>query len=86
MIQALGACIDAVIKSGMNYISFDSKSILIGKVKNWLKSIKDRVQPQSQWKPSEEQIQALEWQVVNTNESSWQGKASKELLEQLKQL
>jgi hypothetical protein len=31
-------------------------------------------------------MKALEWQVANTNESSWQGKASKELLEQLKQL
>ena len=58
----------------------------VSKCETWLKSIKDRVQPQSQWKPSEEQIQALEWQVANTNESSWQGKASKELLEQLKQL
>ena len=27
---------------------------------SWLKSIKDRVQPQSQWKPSEEQMKALE--------------------------
>ena len=26
---------------------------------NWLKSLKDRVQPQSQWKPSEEQIISL---------------------------
>jgi len=43
MIQALNACIDAVIKSGMNYISFDSKSILIGKVKNWLRTLKDRI-------------------------------------------
>ena len=24
---------------------------------DWLKSIKDRVQPQSQWKPSDEQIE-----------------------------
>ena len=43
MLQALNACIDAAIKSGMNYISFDSKSILIGKVKNWIKSIKERM-------------------------------------------
>ena len=43
MIQALNVCIDAVIKSGMNYISFDSKSILIGKIKNWLRTLKDRV-------------------------------------------
>ena len=54
MIQALDACIDVAIKSGMNYISFDSKSILIGKVKNWLKSLKDRVMPQSKQEWSEE--------------------------------
>ena len=56
MIQALNACIDAAIKSGMNYISFDSKTILIGKVKNWLKSLR----PQNTWKPSDEQMRALE--------------------------
>ena len=55
MIQALNACIDVAIKSGMNYISFDSKSILIGKVKTWLKSIKERYT----WKPSAEQMEAL---------------------------
>lgn len=49
MIQALYACIDATIKSGMNYIYFDSKSILIGKVKNWIKSLKGRVQPKQEW-------------------------------------
>ena len=48
---------------------------------NWLKSLK----PQSHWKPSEEQIAALEWQVYSTYEGSWQYNASKELLEQLKQ-
>ena len=55
MIQALNACIDATIKSGMNYISFDSKSILIGKVKNWAKSIKNRVipQPKQEWDGTE---------------------------------
>lgn len=55
MIQALNACIDATIKSGMNYISFDSKSILIGKVKNWVKSIKNRVipQPKQEWDGTE---------------------------------
>ena len=26
---------------------------------NWLKSLKERVQPQSQWKPSEEQMEAM---------------------------
>lgn len=38
------------------------------------------------WKPSEEQIQALEYQVNSTYIGSWQYKASKELLEQLKKL
>ena len=28
--------------------------------KKWLKSFKDRVQPQSQWKPSDEQMEAME--------------------------
>ena len=49
MIQALNTCVDTAIKSGINYISFDSKSILIEKVKNWLKSLKDRVQPKQEW-------------------------------------
>ena len=55
MFQALNACIDATIKGGMNYISFDSKSILIGKVKNWVKSIKNRVipQPKQEWDGTE---------------------------------
>lgn len=51
---------------------------------DWLKSLKNCVQPQ--WKPSEEQIQALEYQVHSTYAGSWQYKASKELLEQLKKL
>ena len=51
---------------------------------DWLKSLKNCVQPQ--WKPSEEQIQALEYQVHSTYEGSWQYRASKELLEQLKKL
>ena len=55
MIQALNACIDAAIKRGMNYISFDSKSILLGKVKTWLKSFKER----HTWKPSDVQLRIL---------------------------
>ena len=49
-------------------------------------SMIDSLKPQPQWKPSEEQIQALEYQVHSTYEGSWQYKASKELLEQLKKL
>jgi len=51
---------------------------------NWLKSLEERIKPQ--WKPSDEQIQALEYQVHSTYAGSWQYKASKELLEQLKKL
>ena len=51
---------------------------------NSLKTLKDRVQPQ--WRPSSQHIAALEYQVNSTYEGSWQYKASKELLEQLKKL
>lgn len=51
---------------------------------HWLKSLKEKLHPQ--WKPSEEQIQALEYQVNSTYKDSWQYRASKELLEQLKKL
>lgn len=50
--------------------------------KKFLKSLK----PQPKWIPSEEQIQALEYQVNSPYIGSWQYKASKELLEQLKKL
>ena len=59
---------------------------------NWLKSLKDRVQPLSQWKPTEEQIQALEAIIgcVHDNASweigtEWFGVLLK-LKEQLKKL
>ena len=61
---------------------FPEEEKFVEQVDNWLKSLKERYT----WRPSEGQMKALEWQVANTNESSWQGKASKELLEQLKQL
>ena len=48
----------------------------------WLNSLK----PQNKWKPSDEQMEALDWQVENTSVSSWQYKATKELMEDLKKL
>lgn len=36
---------------------------------DWLKSIKDRVQPQNLWKPSDEQIKALEYFIRGIGES-----------------
>ena len=59
------------------YNKEDAQSLI-----SWLKSLK----PQNRWKPSEAQISALEWQVHNTFNNSWQYRESKELLEQLKQL
>ena len=54
---------------------------------SWLDDIWQKVEyPSSTWKPSEEQIRALEYQVHSTYQGSWQYKASKELLEQLKKL
>ena len=46
----------------------------------------DKMFPQTQWKPSDEQMEALDWQVENTSVSSWQYKATKELMEDLKKL
>ena len=59
---------------------------------DWLKSLKDRVQPQKQWKPSEEQMDALEHFVRSIGESGYacpydnDTKLIYSLLEQLKQL
>ena len=41
---------------------------------------------QNRWKPSDEQVKALEWQVNNTSEGSWQYEESKNLLKQIKKL
>lgn len=55
-------------------------------ISRWLENKLKSLRPQPQWKPSEEQIQALEYQVHSTYKGSWQYRASKELLEQLKKL
>ena len=41
----------------------------IEKVRAWLKSLKGRVQPQNLWKPSDEQIKALEYFIRGIGES-----------------
>ena len=68
----------------LNVINGGLTSIPTGKYTNWLKSLKEKLH--HQWKPSEEQIQALEYQVHSTYKGSWQYRASKELLEHLKKL
>ena len=57
----------------------------IEKVKSWLKDIKDRVQPQLRWKPSELQIEALESATENCAYSEHQD-CLRELIGQLKKL
>ena len=54
----------------------------ISEDRDWLKSLR----PQNRWKPSDEQMEALDWQVENTSVSSWQYKATKELMEDLKKV
>ena len=53
---------------------------------NWFKHFKDIIQLQNRVKPSERQISALEWQLKNTYEGSWQYIETKKLFEQLKRL
>lgn len=48
----------------------------------WLKSLRS----QRHWKPSEEQMEALMWQIKNTSEGSWQRMASEDLYNELKSL
>ena len=51
-----------------------------------LKALKAIMKPQKQWKPTEEQIAALEWQLNNTDKNSWQYRNTKELYDYLKTL
>ena len=51
----------------------------------WLKSLKNRVQPQSQWKPSKEQIIALRW-VLNNIPYNKNKEEISGLLDQIKDL
>ena len=44
------------------------------------------LRPYKQWKPTQEQLDALKWQLENINENSWQYKATEELYNQLNEL
>ena len=61
---------------------FERTRFAISEDRDWLKSLR----PQSRWKPSDEQMEALDWQVKNTSVGSWQYKATKELLGDLKKI
>ena len=81
-------CLAAKVTSDIQNGNVDRNQELI----DWLKSIKDRVQPQNLWKPSEEQMDALEHFVRSIGESGYASpydnntKLIYSLLEQLKQL
>lgn len=57
----------------------------VGKCIDWLKSLKERVQPQNTWKPSGEQILALRW-ILNNIPYNRHKEEISGLLEQLKKL
>ena len=44
------------------------------------------LRPYKPWKPTQEQLDALKWQLENINENSWQYKATEELYNQLNEL
>jgi predicted RNA binding protein with dsRBD fold (UPF0201 family) len=56
------------IKNALNYEKprnyIKSRDFEFTDILDWLKDIKDRVQPQSQWKPTRKQLMALRW-VLN---------------------
>ena len=52
----------------------------------WLKDLKDRVQPQSHWKPSDEQMECLSDAIKYYNSLGYPASKLKELLEDLKKL
>ena len=49
---------------------------------DWLDALSTRIT----WKPSEEQMEALKWQVENTAEGSWQYRDTESLYNDLKKL
>ena len=52
---------------------------------NWLKSLKERVQPQNTWKPSDKQMKQLGW-VAEQNKDNMIGKELVSLYQDLKKL
>ena len=53
---------------------------------DWLKSIKDRVQPQPHWKPSEEQIQCLYDAIEHYHTNGYPASKLNELYEQMSKI
>lgn len=53
---------------------------------DWFRNLKERVQPQSHWRPSEEQIKSLQESIGIVGELTPRGELLKELYEHLKKL
>lgn len=73
--------------STMQYHHCDEDMEMGNKALAWLESLKARVQPLSQWKPSDEQMKALDIALkAGIQLGTWEEKALRELKEQLKKL
>ena len=85
MIARICANLEYLVKeAGCDY---KLKGKLEARIK-WMERLKSRGCPKTSdnWKPSEKQIEALEWQVNNTSEGSWQRNETETLLKALKEI
>jgi len=73
------------IRQRLNYESEKGKK-KIQKCENWLKSLKERVQPQLQWKPSDAQMVSIKQAVSHMKNSACYDSVLVHLLQDLKKL
>ena len=76
MLSLIFTCIDDYYRRGL--ITKKQETA----IKDWLKSLK----PQNRWKPSDRQMQALEYHLHSTYNNSWQWEETKKLYNDLKKL
>ena len=77
---------DNILKRCTPGTVYTSTSCSISEDINWLKSIKDRVQPQNLWKPSEEQIQCLYDAIEHYHTNGYPASKLNELYEQMSKI
>ena len=83
IIVCLNNCLDELNEeNGWCYVYVNNKNVELNKVRNWLKSIKDKYT----WKPSEEQITWLYRAADDASENSRMKQILNELLSDLKKL
>ena len=82
MIEGLNNCLDELEEAnGWRFTYVNNKDVELCEVRNWLKSLKERYA----WKPSDEQIEALESAIENCAYSEYQD-CLRELVGKLKKL